>query len=354
MWYWYIIIVLLVLLLVVMFFHSINRMATKIRMSFLEKRFDDDNTLHYFSHTDYTNMTQKKFDFMSNEVELKGFLYSLESSEHKGILVFVHGMGVGHIQYMNDINYYCRLGYDVYTFDGQGCNESEGQGIGYFSNFVRNLDDFLNYIESLEDVKDKKIILVGHSMGGYAVNVIAKFHLERISHIVSFSGFNSVYQLMEDKLVPSLKFIGKCIAKELAKQDKKNAVPYSLRSIDVVKEFKPKILFIHGDEDSVVLRNRTYDLFIKELSDIDSCHFMLVKGRNHNPYVTKESAAYFKYTHEKFAELVKKYGNIPQEELDAYYNSLDYKLLVELDYTVMDNVARFLNNDFKEKEIVVE
>lgn len=330
-----------------------NRMAHKIRMAVLGTRFDDNHTLHYFSHEDYENMTQEKFNFVSNGFNLQGYLYQVTPLKHKGVVVFVHGMGVGHIQYTNDIHHFCELGYDVYTFDGQGCLASEGT-LDYFSNYIRNLDDFLNCLKTREELKDKKFILVGHSMGGYAVNVISKFHREDILRIVSYSGLNSVQQLMEDKLIPSLKFIGKMIAKDLAKQDKQNDAEHSLVTVEVIKEYKPEILFIHGDIDKVVSMNTTFNVFKKELFDIESTHFMLVKDRSHNPYVTKESAAYFKKTRDDFDKLAKMYKRIPDDKLHEYYESLDYKFLVELDDKVMEIVDKFIAGETISKEIVIE
>ncbi len=330
-----------------------NNIATKIRKMVLGTRFDDNHTLHYFSCDDYENMVQEKFEFVSNGLKLQGYLYQVNPKLHKGNLIFVHGMGVGHIQYTNDIHHYCKLGYDVYTFDGQGCLASEGT-MDFFSNYIRNLDDFFNYLKTKEELKNEKFVLVGHSLGGYAVNVISKFHSQDISYIVSFSGFNNVKQLMEDKLVPSLKFIGKFIAKDLAKQDKKNAPEYHLSTDKVILETSPNILFIHGEKDKVVKKETTYDVFKNKLYNLKTTHFMLVKDRFHNPYVSKESANYFKKTRDDFNKLASEYKTIPEDKLHEYYESLDYKLMVELDEKVMNVIDKFILGETIDKEIIID
>lgn len=349
-----IIIVAILLLFLLYFIHFNNKITNTVRKAVLGKRFDDDHTLHYFSHNDYENMTQEKFDFLSNGIKLQGYLYQVKPVMHKGTIIFVHGIGVGHIQYTNDIHHYCAAGYDVYTFDGQGCLNSEGEGLEYFSNYVRNLDDFISYLKIKDELKGIKFILVGHSLGGYAVNVISEFHNEDILRIVSFSGFNNVQQLMKDKFIPSLHSIGKVMAKKFAALDKKNAPQYSLSSVDVIAKNKPEILFIAGEEDTVVFRSTSFDVFKEKLNNLDNTHFMLVKGRHHNPYVTKKSAEYFKETRRIFEDLTKEYKAIPDEKLKEYYNSLDYKLMVELDDNVMNVVDKFIEGEPIQKEIIVD
>ncbi len=348
----------IILLVLLMFalgtLYFFRKTTNTIRKAVLGKRFDDDHTLHYFSHEDYENMTQEKFTFLSNDINLQGYLYQVTPLKHKGNIIFVHGIGVGHIQYTNDIHHYCEQGYDVYTFDGQGCLNSDGTGLEYFSNYVKNLDDFINYLKTKESLKGTKFTLVGHSLGGYAVNVIPQLHNDDIIRIVSFSGFNNVLQLMEDKFIPSLKGVGKILAKNFAKIDKKNAPAYSLSTVDVIEKNKPEILFIAGEEDTVVLRSTSFDVFKEKLNYLENTYFMLVKARHHNPYVTKESAEYFKKTRILFEELTKAYKIIPDDKLKEYYESLDYKLLVELDKNVMDVVDKFINGEPIQKEIVVE
>ncbi len=348
-------IIILVLLLIVLFtLHFFKRTTNTIRTAVLGKRFDDDHTLHYFSHNDYENMTQEKFSFLSNGNKLQGYLYQVTPLKRKGNIIFVHGIGAGHIQYTNDIHHYCEQGYDVYTFDGQGCLNSEGTGLEYFSNYVKNLDDFINYLKTKEELKEAKFTLVGHSLGGYAVNIISELHNDDIIRIVSFSGFNNVLQLMKDKFIPSLHGTGKILAKNFARIDKKNSPIHSLSTVDVITKNKPEILFIVGEEDTVVLRSTSFDVFKEKLNYLDNTHFMLVKARHHNPYVTKESAKYFTETRRQFEELTKEYKAIPDDKLKEYYDSLDYKLLVELDKNVMDVVDKFINGESIQKEIVVD
>lgn len=321
-----------------------KNIANKIRILAFGKRFDDDHTLHYFSYTDYEHMTCEKFNFFSNKIKLQGYLYGVTPLEHKGTIIFVHGMGAGHIQYMHDIHFYCSHGYDVYTFDGQGCLNSEGDGLNYFSSYVRNCHDFIYFLKQKEELKNTKFILIGHSLGGHTVNVMAKFFKDDIDSIVSFSGFNNIRDLMEDKITLG-NFLRKTLAKEMAKLDKQNEKEYSLSTCDVIKEYQPRILFIAGDEDNVVLCTHHFGKFKKELSYLNNTYFMLVKERHHNPYNTKESARYFHKTREDFNALYDQYkGKIPSDKLKEYYDSLDYKLMVELDEVVMNCILDFISH----------
>ncbi len=354
----YLPIIIIVLVLILFFFlikNSLNNVATKIRLAFLGRREDDNNTLHYFKHTDYENMIQETFTFVSNDLELQGYLYQVTPLKHKGVVIFVHGMGVGHIQYTNDIHHYCEKGYDVYTFDGQGCYNSKGDGLFYFSNYIKNLDDFITYLKTKEELQNTKFILVGHSLGGYAVNIISKIHQNDIKKIVSMSSFINPKQLINDKLKNALPKFSNIIAKNYYKQEKNHFKNYDLDTLSAMKNNNIDILFIHGDIDQVVNIETTYNVLKNQFKDKDNMYFMLVKGRNHNPYVIKESASYYKETSHKLEEINTNYKDEElKEKLKEYYESLDYNLLVKLDDKVMNVIDNFIDDKEISKESIID
>lgn len=341
--------VLIILIVVLLYFYFINKTSKIILKSYLGRRYDDNNTLHYFRYTDFDNLIQEKFVFNSNGLELMGFKYQNNSIDcNNEIIVFVHGLGVGHIQYTTEINHFASLGYIVYTFDGQGCNESKGDGINYFTNFIKNADDFL----SCDELKDKKVILVGHSLGAHSILAILKNNEDKVKRVVALSPFNDVGSLIRDQIATSVPKLANKISKAIVRIEKRNSSKHYVYLNETLKEISKDVLIVFGDKDNVVNFNNNY-LFLKdELKDKDNIHFILSKNRSHRPNLTIKATEYDEYRNKKYYEIVnEKVG----DDLVEYYNNLDYQLLVEMDERVMNVIDEFISGDIlKEKELVIE
>ncbi len=346
-----IILLVIILVLIIMIILFFNKTAKMVRKAFLGNRFDDDNTLHYFTHNDFENMTQEMFDFKSNNLKLQGYKYNVSNVENKGYLVFVHGMGVGHIQYTTEIHHYCKKGYTVFTFDGQGCLNSEGQGIDYFTNYVQNLNDFLTYLESLDELKDKKIVLMGHSMGAYASGVITKFHESFIERVVLFAPFNDIEVFLKDQFIVNIKKLAYPITYFFVRQEKSNNKNNFLRISDVINQTSIKYLIVSGDNDYLVRLDHNYEFLKSKFLDNDRTYFLLVSKRGHRPNLVLEAEEYNNSKMEEFNTLRQK-GS--PEEIKDYYENLDYNLLVTMDKDVMDYIDTFVDgNELKDKERII-
>ncbi|MCH5171753.1 MAG: alpha/beta fold hydrolase [Erysipelotrichales bacterium] len=345
-WLW--IVIILVLLIIVIIIGLILLIPNLIR-KFGFGRYDDDNTLHYFSHNDFEGMKQEEFTFKSNGLNLQGYLYQIENIKNKGIIVFAHGLGAGHIQYITEIHHFVKLGYLVYTFDAQGCLNSEGKGIEYISNYPKNLDDFLTYLEETK-LNGGKYSLVGHSLGAYGVNLMPQFH-NNIKRIVSLSGFDSTEKFMNDML-SSTKGLGNVITKLFCNQEKKRNKMYYLSSSEVLSKQKPNILLVSGTLDPLVKPESNFEHFKKVSKDNENAHFMLVEGRAHRPLLTLKASDYDTKMNIDLNNLKKK--KVSKSELKQYYDSLDYNILVELDLKVMKVIDDFLDGKEIENNIVIK
>ncbi len=349
-WMWIIIIVVVVVSMSVGF---VFRTATLIRTAVLGNRFDDDHTLHYFTKDDFEGLEKEDFTFPSNGYDLAGYHYFIKDSQKKGTIVFAHGIGAGHIQYTTEINYFAQIGYDVYAFDAQGCLASPGNGIEYFTNYVQNLDDFMTYLENKEELKEEKFILIGHSLGGYGVNLMPAFHQERILKIISMSGFNDEKALIGD-ILNNVKIVGKIITKILINQEKKHNESHNLTSIKAMENMTSPVLFVSGDKDSLVKPEHSFNLYKETFKDKENFYFLLVENRAHRPMLSIKAAEYDEKRTRDLDELKMTYKNkIPDEILSKYYNELDYHLLVELDPKVMDIMVQFLNDELKDRDHVL-
>jgi len=83
----------------------------------------------------------------------------------KAVLLIAHGYAEHSGRYMNVVNHFVPLGYQVYALDHRGHGKSDGKldEISDFSMFVADLKRFFDIIR--EDYPDEKIFLIGHSMG---------------------------------------------------------------------------------------------------------------------------------------------------------------------------------------------
>lgn len=315
--------------------------------SVVKVRYDDDHTLHYFSVEDFESLVKEDFTFLNNKgLKLQGYEYKNPNfKEYKAILVFVHGLGAGHIQYTTEINHFAQLGYLVISYDMTGCLNSEGKNIKGFEQAILDLDACLNYVKNNSKYSSYEVVACGHSMGAYALNNVLPTH-EEVKVAVSISSFNNANDLIEDQLRLFLKknamfFIPWFRLKKKLKFSKLNKVT-SLKSL---KNSKARVLFVQGDLDAVVPCDKYFNRYKKELENDDRFTFLLSEGKYHRPLLTKEAAEYETHMNMEFEKQKADYkGKISQERINEYFQSLDYNLLVELDQEVMEKIDEFLDS----------
>lgn len=131
----------------------------------------------------------------------------MPESEHndtkKGIVVIAHGLAEHSGRYMNFVNHFVPLGYQVVAIDHLGHGKSEGQRC-----FCKSMNDFVEPLKNLiANVKKNNpqtpIFLLGHSMGGLiALHFLAKYQQHITAAILSSPAVRGVAQ-------PN--FIQKCV-----------------------------------------------------------------------------------------------------------------------------------------------
>ncbi len=83
----------------------------------------------------------------------------------RAVILIAHGYAEHSGRYMNVVNHFIPLDYQVYALDHRGHGKSDGKldEISDFSMFVGDLKRFFDIIR--EEHPDEKIFLIGHSMG---------------------------------------------------------------------------------------------------------------------------------------------------------------------------------------------
>ena len=90
----------------------------------------------------------------SNETKLLGNIYYYDYPTYKGVLIFAHGLGVGHLQYTHEINHFAKLGFKVVTYDNTGSAKSDGEATGGLPQGIMDLKSCLDFVRSRDDLKN--------------------------------------------------------------------------------------------------------------------------------------------------------------------------------------------------------
>jgi len=109
------------------------------------------------------------------------------NDRNKDFLVFIHGIGVNHTMFKYERNHFIKKNFNVIVLDlrGHGLSENNKEKL--------TLKDFAKDLELiLRKEKVKKVILVGHSMGGF---IAIKFYSLFRKYVKSMVLVNSSYAL---------------------------------------------------------------------------------------------------------------------------------------------------------------
>ena len=341
--------IVIVLLLVTLFALAIIILNT----AGVNKRCEGDDNLKYLKAKNFDNLNALPVSFKSDKQQtLNGFLYSSAKVDaYKGLIVFSHGMGAGHLAYTTEINYFAQKGYIVLAYDNTGTCASEGEKIKGFAQGIIDLKYALDFVKTRDDLKDLSVLLVGHSWGAYSVsNVSALNPSVEIKGIVAFSPFNSMNKLIRD------------IAKQKTKANLSILSPFfdiinfvrfgkagNLRTCDSINSNSIPTLIMHGGNDmQVTLKNSPVGKKHK-IQDNPNARTVLYDSKYHNVYLAKEAEQYLNDTFAKIESL----GKNSPEAYEVYQN-IDYSLITKEDLSVMETVSTFLEECVMKRDFLTE
>lgn len=314
------------------------------------KRCEGNPKLKYFTADDFEGLNAKPMEFKSNKGQtLRGNIYTdKEIKEYKGLIVFVHGMGGGHLSYTTEINTFAKAGFIVIGYDNTGTCLSEGKNLKGFFQSVNDLNYALKFIENDKELSKYSVSLVGHSWGAYAVTQVLQFN-HNIKSVVAMSGFNSSAKIICDSAKNetnmNLNFLKPFITII-------NFLTFGKRGIKntsaVLKNTEVPVLLLHGEVDTSVLIQNSPISNKELLSQKPNIKAVIYEKRFHNVYQTKQSEEYLNNTFGGLSKLSKKYkGKIPEEEANKIYNNIDYKKMTEEDPEVMDTIIKFIEENIR-------
>ncbi len=213
-------------------------------------------------HEDYADENESTF-FMSGRSRLAAHIYGAENK--KGTLIFSHGMGVPSDYYIPEARYFAKAGYRSVLFDDTGYWKNKGIYFG----FPRAAKDLAAAIRHFDN--GTPMILLGHSMGAYAVCTALPEAGEKVKAVVAYSGFDNEPEIIREFADTNLKKCKGLVAFLLsASQFILFPRRFFRSSLKCLKECGCRAMIIHGSADEEISINGAslYAHTINEKSDL--------------------------------------------------------------------------------------
>jgi len=315
-------------------------LAYRMYSTVFGKRCDGDERLKYFTHNDFEGLKAAPIEFQNKDgVSLRGAIYAKSGVQMpKGLIVFSHGMGGGHLSYMTEINTFAENEFAVLAYDNTGTCSSDGEKIGSFCQGPEDLKAALKFVKEHPMLSKMKIVLAGHSWGGYSVCRALGDEDVKVDGAVTFGAPNSGYQVISAALGEKFSFLTPVFKLFFRIFEGKDAL---VLCSDCVASAEPTpVLMLQGENDAIVRREISAAQSAENLPHVKAIFF---DGRYHNVYQTIESEEYMNATFARINAL-KKNKNTSEKELSACYDNIDYELITREDPAVIDLVIRFMNN----------
>ncbi len=306
-------------------------------MSFV--RYNERDTLFYFSYTDFDGVNMEPYSFKNKWGDsLSAYFYYPENEIDGRIIIFEHGLGGGHRSYMREIALLVSHGYRVLAYDRTGCASSPGDGTKGLVSSLCDLDYCIRALRADERYKNSRISVIGHSWGGFSSMNIPKFHPD-VEHIVAMSGFRSLDAMMEQRMPGPLK---RYRSKIHAIEGEINPEYVSADAAESLMLTDAKTLIIHSTDDKMVSCKIHFDTLKMELSGRENIKFLKVSGRGHNPNYSPSAAKYL----EKFSKILKRKSKKlnTDDKKQMFVDSFDWYKMTEQDDTVWKEIFDTLDN----------
>lgn len=283
---------------------------------------------YFYDHYKGTYPRQN-VSFLSGKNRLQGYIYGEQNT--KGLIVFAHGIHIGHESYMQEIVWMVDHGWRVFAYDATGSCTSEGRGTTGLIQSALDLHAALTYIENDRTLQNLPICLMGHSWGGYAVAAGLYFN-HKVEACVSIAGYSDSIQMM-------MRFAGATMGRATALLKPfaylENRFLFgkyaTLTAVDGINRANIPVMLIHGTGDELVRYDVTGivahkheitnpNVIIYPMSDAGQDGHMSI-------FHNKKSVAEIARINTRLTELKQKYGeDIPTEERQTVYADADLDL----------------------------
>lgn len=282
--------------------------------------------------------------FQSGKNTLAGYVFQPENS--LGLVVLAHGLGGGADAYFKLTKYFLDQGWSVFAFDCTGSYNSEGKTTRGFPQAVLDLDAALTAIEKDPVLSEKKLVLFGHSWGGYAVaNILNTDH--PVSAVVSVSGVNQAIEFVNNQTVDMM---GVFAYTQFPTMNLYQTLLFGdtawYTAVEGINQTDIPVMIVHGESDDVTRYERDSILSHQDEITNPRAVFVTVSGKQggHNSiFRSIESIEYLETINAQYRELYDSHdGAIPYDINVDFYAKLDDALVADLKEDLMTQIQAFL------------
>lgn len=223
-------------------------------------------------------------EFITNRDGIKLFMQVDPIQDAAGVVLVVHGL----CEHCGRYDYVTRrlndAGYSVYRFDHRGHGRSEGKKV-YYDSWEEISDDVFDVVQiAKKENPGKKLVVLGHSMGGYAVTCFATRFPKEADAIVLSGALTRYHHKLAGELpisapadmyVPNALGDGVCSDPDVIKAYAEDPLVAKEMSIGLLNsmwngvqylkensaDFSAPVLILHGACDGLVSPQDSMDLF---------------------------------------------------------------------------------------------
>ncbi|MCQ2613635.1 MAG: lysophospholipase [Treponemataceae bacterium] len=303
------------------------------------------NVFFDYYQDDYS---RRPVSFMSGKNKLNGWVYNAENP--KGTIVFAHGIGGGHENYISLILGMVDRGWQVFAYDATGSCSSEGEGTVGLVQSALDLDKALTFAENDPELSALPIFVMGHSWGGFASAAVLNFKHD-VKAVVSMSGY---YKATAQLLESSRDMFGGwayLLQPFVAMSNFFTFGKYAgLSAVDGINKAGIPVLVTHGTDDEIIGFDTSSIISQQKKITNPSVQYFVYdqEGRNrHSTFMnTEEKIAYAAEKNSILDQMREDYGgDIPDDILIPWFDNLDKDILNQTHAQVMDMADRFFSGN---------
>ena len=340
----------LLIILIVLFLGFIvitGLMHYTVTSSFTRGDYPDYPVVNYRYEHYRSQYPREEVTFLSGKNRLQGFLYGDKDADR--LLIFSHGLGSGHEDYINEIIYMVNAGYRVFAYDGTGSGMSEGKSTVGLLQSVLDLDAAFDYIHSSDVLKDLPVYLMGHSWGGFAAAEALGRH-KNIVAAVDLAGYAYPADLLIDqgsqmmgRDLSGMKFFFNI--SQLLTYGPKN---FTRNALDSINSTDTPVLLVHGNQDEMISLDKISIIAYQDKLTNPNVQTLIItkEGQNdHNGILhSAEAISHIATLNEDFAAKMNTIQDLPKEELEARAIEFRGEMVEKADLPLINQVNEELFN----------